>query len=177
MENKNEKSLRTVSNSWFSKIKDFLKKLFLKSKNVEYLSNADDNISNSNLKNNWRNDFLDDNSRKMNEITKIQSLYRKGKLKEEKLSEVEKEKLCLLYDNQIEKLKKENAILQAKLLESSELYNIELKFENGEISEEDLSIEQIKSLSLLYDKKIENLERVNENRKQKLLELRNKCNQ
>ena len=81
----------------------------------------------------------------------------------------------MLYDKQIADLKREIDKFQRKLEQSSDLYNIQIKFENGEISEEDLAVEQTSALSLLYDKQIESLERVNEIRKKKLLELRKKC--
>lgn len=176
MENKNEKSLNVVNNSFFGRIKDFFKNLFSRNKNVENLL-KDDISNNIDSKNDWLKEAFGDNTNQVNKIYKVQSLYRSGKIKEGELSEEEKKQLCLLYDKQIEHLKRENDKLQRKLEQSSDLYNIQIKLENGEISEEDLSIEQINLLSLLYDKQIENLELVNEIRKKNLLELRKKCKQ
>lgn len=50
------------------------------------------------------------------------------------------------------------------------LLKLQRKFRNGEVKEEELSDEQIDSLCTLYDKQIANLKKLNEIKRQKLLE-------
>ena len=56
--------------------------------------------------------------------------------------------------------------------EETNLLKLQKQYRNGEIKEEELTKEQINSLSALYDKQIANLRKSNELRKQKLLEYR-----
>ena len=58
--------------------------------------------------------------------------------------------------------------------EETKLLKLQKQYRNGEIKEEELTEEQINSLSALYDKQISNLRRSNQIRKQKLLEYRKK---
>lgn len=58
--------------------------------------------------------------------------------------------------------------------EETKLLKLQKQYRNGEVKEEDLTEEQINSLSALYDKQIANLKKSNEIRKQKLLEYRKK---
>ena len=55
-----------------------------------------------------------------------------------------------------------------------ELILLQEKYENGEISEADLSIEELDLLNKLYDIQIKELEESNKKRKQKLLDFRKK---
>lgn len=55
-----------------------------------------------------------------------------------------------------------------------ELLLLQEKYENGEISEADLSIEELDLLNKLYDIQIKELEESNKKRKQKLLDFRKK---
>ena len=56
--------------------------------------------------------------------------------------------------------------------EETKLLKLQKQYRNGEIKEEQLTQEQINSLSALYDKQIANLRKSNQIRKQKLLEYR-----
>lgn len=56
--------------------------------------------------------------------------------------------------------------------EETKLLKLQNQYRSGEIKEEDLTQEQVKSLCALYDKQIANLKKSNEIRKQKLLEYR-----
>lgn len=58
--------------------------------------------------------------------------------------------------------------------EETKLLKLQKQYRSGEIKEEELTEEQVKSLCDLYDKQIENLRKSNEIRKQKLLEHRRK---
>lgn len=58
--------------------------------------------------------------------------------------------------------------------EEMSLLRLQRKYRDGIIKEEDLTKEQINSLSELYDKQIEELRRSNKLRKDKLLEYRRK---
>ena len=58
--------------------------------------------------------------------------------------------------------------------EETKLLKLQKQYRNGEIKEEQLTQEQINSLSALYDKQIANLRKLNQIRKQKLLEYRKK---
>lgn len=51
---------------------------------------------------------------------------------------------------------KENIIIENSF-EENRLLELQMKFENNQIVEEDISIEDIKKLSILYDKQIEKL--------------------
>lgn len=56
--------------------------------------------------------------------------------------------------------------------EETKLLKLQKQYRNGEIKEEELTEEQISSLSGLYDKQIANLRKSNQIRKQRLLEYR-----
>ena len=72
--------------------------------------------------------------------------------------------------------KENQKIKEIKNIEDEEtlLLKLQKKFRSGEIKEEELTEEQVKSLCELYDKQIANLRKSNEIRKQKLLEYRKK---
>lgn len=58
--------------------------------------------------------------------------------------------------------------------EETKLLKLQKQYRNGEIKEEELTEEQVKSLCALYDKQIANLKKSNEIRKQRLLDYRRK---
>lgn len=58
--------------------------------------------------------------------------------------------------------------------EETKLLKLQKQYRSGEIKEEELTQEQVRSLCALYDKQIANLKKSNEIRKQKLLEYRRK---
>ena len=58
--------------------------------------------------------------------------------------------------------------------EETKLLKLQKQYRSGKIKEEELSKEQVNSLSAVYDKQIANLRKSNEIRKQKLLEYRRK---
>ena len=58
--------------------------------------------------------------------------------------------------------------------EETKLLKLQKQYDSGEIKEEDLTQEQVKSLCGLYKKQIEKLEKSNEIRKQRLAEYRRK---
>ncbi len=72
--------------------------------------------------------------------------------------------------------KKKSFMESIKNIEDEEtlLLKLQKKYRSGEIKEEELTEEQVKSLCELYDKQIANLRKSNEIRKQKLLEYRKK---
>ena len=72
--------------------------------------------------------------------------------------------------------KKDSFLENIKNIENEEtkLLKIQKQYRSGEIKEEELTEEQVKSLSEVYDKKLANLRKSNEIRKQKLLEYRKK---
>ena len=72
--------------------------------------------------------------------------------------------------------KKKSFMESIKNIEDEEtlLLKLQKKYRSGEIKEEELKEEQVKSLCELYDKQIANLRKSNEIRKQKLLEYRKK---
>ena len=76
------------------------------------------------------------------------------------------------HDKKVKVTKKE----QIRNIEDEEtlILKLQKQYRNGEIKEEELSEEQVKSLCDLYDKQIANLRKSNEMRKQKLLEYRRK---
>ncbi|HJJ03742.1 MAG TPA: hypothetical protein OIM28_03720 [Clostridiaceae bacterium] len=75
----------------------------------------------------------------------------------------------------LEKENNKNSFMESiKNIENEEtkLLKLQKQYRNGEIKEEQLTQEQINSLSALYDKQIANLRKSNQIRKQKLLEYR-----
>ena len=76
----------------------------------------------------------------------------------------------------LEKENNKNSFMESiKNIENEEtkLLNLQKQYRSGEIKEKDLSEEQIKSLSALYDTQIANLKKSNQIRKQRLLKYRN----
>lgn len=104
---------------------------------------------------------------------KIKQFFKKLFYKKETINNitVETNKVILPNDN-----KKNKFMEEIKNIEDEEtlLLKLQKKFRSGEIKEEELTEEQVKSLCELYDKQIANLRKSNEIRKQKLLEYRKK---
>ncbi|MBR3133815.1 MAG: hypothetical protein IKG42_07195 [Clostridia bacterium] len=130
-ENTNEKSLVKVNeNSIFYKIKSFFKNFFHKDKEIE--NNIPiETISNENIVKNENSKFaFVENLKKIEDedtlLLKLQKKYRSGEIKEEDLTEEQKNSLCSLYDKQIADLKKSNEIRKNKLLQ----YKKKLQTEN-----------------------------------------------
>ena len=130
-ENTQEKSLVQVNeNSIFYKIKLFFRNLFHKDK--EILNNIPiETVSNNNIvkDDNKKTAFIDSLKNIENDETlllKLQKKYRNGEIKEEDLTEEQKNSLCDLYDKQISDLRKSNEIRKNKLLQ----YKKKLQTEN-----------------------------------------------
>ena len=106
-------------------------------------------------------------------INEIKQFFKKLFYKKETINNitVETNKVILQNDN-----KKNKFMEEIKNIEDEEtlLLKLQKKFRSGEIKEEELTEEQVKSLCELYDKQIANLRKSNEIRKQKLLEYRKK---
>lgn len=82
-----------------------------------------------------------------------------------------------LIEEKVEIEDKKSTFIEAiKMVEDEEtrILKLQKQYRLGEIKEEDLTQEQVKSLCDLYDKQIENLRKSNEIRKQKLAEYRKK---
>lgn len=130
-ENTQEKSLVQVNeNSIFYKIKSFFRNLFHKDKEIE-INIPIETISNDNIVKNENNksEFIERLKTIEDEDTlllKLQKQYRSGKIKEEDLTEEQKNSLCVLYDRQIADLRKSNEIRKNKLLQ----YKKKLQTEN-----------------------------------------------
>lgn len=73
-------------------------------------------------------------------------------------------------------MQKEKFIEYVKNIENEEtkLIKLQKSYRNGEIKEEDLTEEQVKKLCDLYDKKIEDLEKSNKIRRQRILQYKKK---
>lgn len=73
-------------------------------------------------------------------------------------------------------MQKENFIEYVKNIENEEtkLIKLQKSYSNGEIKEEDLTEEQVKKLCDLYDKQIEDLEKSNKIRRQRILQYKKK---
>lgn len=115
-----ELMVRGKEKSIFSKIKFFFRNLFCKAKIKNDVTSEIDNSSDVQEKDNQKEQFLeeirnieDDETR----LIKLQKQYRSGEVKEEELTEEQINALCILYDKQIEALRKENEIKMQKLLE------------------------------------------------------------
>ena len=115
MEKAEEKHLINVNKKGiFNEIKIFLMKLFRKSKKdlKEDLSKIDKNTKKESFVNSIK---IEESEEK--ELLRLQEQYRKGKIKEEDLSKEQIDKLCDLYDRQIENLQKEINIRKQEILE------------------------------------------------------------
>ena len=115
MDKADEKHLINVNKKGiFNKIKIFLMKLFRKSKKdlKEDLSKIDKNTKKESFVNSIK---IEESEEK--ELLRLQEQYRKGKIKEEDLSKEQIDKLCDLYDRQIENLQKEINIRKQEILE------------------------------------------------------------
>lgn len=121
-ENTQEKSLVKVNeNSILYKIKAFFRNLFHKDKEVEN-SIPIETISNDNIVKNDNNKsaFVESLKNIENEDTlllKLQKQYINGEIKEEDLTEEQKNSLYALYDKQIADLKKSNEFRKNRILQ------------------------------------------------------------
>lgn len=120
-ENTQEKSLVQVNeNSIFYKIRIFFRNLFHKKTEVENNLVVEENISSNVASENKKSVFMESIRNIEDEETKLlklQKQYRSGEIKEEDLTEEQVNSLCLLYDNQIARLKKSNEIRKKKILD------------------------------------------------------------
>lgn len=115
MDKADEKHLINVNKKGiFNKIKIFLMKLFRKSK--KDLKGDSSKIDKNTKKESFVNSMKIEESEEK-ELLRLQEQYRKGKIKEEDLSKEQIDKLCDLYDRQIENLQKEINIRKQEILE------------------------------------------------------------
>ena len=115
MKKAEEKHLINVNKKGiFNKIKIFLMKLFRKSK--KDLKGDSSKIDKNTKKESFVNSMKIEESEEK-ELLRLQEQYRKGKIKEEDLSKEQIDKLCDLYDRQIENLQKEINIRKQEILE------------------------------------------------------------
>ncbi len=115
MDKADEKHLINVNKKGiFNKIKIFLMKLFRKSK--KDLKGDSSKIDKNTKKESFVNSIKIEESEEK-ELLRLQEQYRKGKIKEEDLSKEQIDKLCDLYDRQIENLQKEINIRKQEILE------------------------------------------------------------
>ena len=115
MKKADEKHLINVNKKGiFNKIKIFLMKLFRKSK--KDLKGDSSKIDKNTKKESFVNSIKIEESEEK-ELLRLQEQYRKGKIKEEDLSKEQIDKLCDLYDKQIENLQKEINIRKQEILE------------------------------------------------------------
>lgn len=195
MNNSENNSLMKVNErSIFYRIKNFFRNLFSKNKINEY-NNPTINPNVENIKQNQqtKSDFMDSIKNTENEETKLlklQKQYEEGLIKEEDIPYYQIEKLEALYNKQNRELEKSNInrikkikdnpdsykfIEEIKSIENkkeTKLYKLQQRYENNELSESDLTDEQVDNLLDLYQVQIDGLEKANSFRKQKLLSYR-----
>jgi len=101
----------------------------------------------------------------------FKSLFNKDTTIVENYATIEETKSLLENDN-----KKSAFMEEIRKIENEEtrLLKLQKQYRSGEIKEEDMTKEQVKSLCDLYDKQIAELRKSNEIRKQRLLEYRRK---
>lgn len=129
-ENTQDKMMIKVNqNNIFYKIKMFFRNLFNKtSSNANESKDIIETTTISNTAIN-KNSFIEDIKNIEDDETKLlrlQKQYRSGEIKEEDLTKEQVNALCVLYDKQIESLRKSNEIRKQKLLE----YRKKLQTEN-----------------------------------------------
>lgn len=192
MNNSENNSLVKVNErSIFYRITNFFRKIFGKNKVNEY-SNPTISTDVENIKKNQqiKSDFMDSIKNIENEETKLlklQKQYEEGLIKEEDIPYYKIEKLEALYNKQNIELEKSNVnrikkikdnpdssrfIEKIKSIENkkeTKLYKLQKRYENNELSESDLTDEQVDDLLDLYQDQIDGLEKANSFRKQKLL--------
>lgn len=108
---KQDNSLSIVKESFWSKIK----KIFIKEKIEEY--NIEEQIEVSD--NNYKNDFLADikiSNDKCDSLERLQYLIRNKQIKEEDLTQKQKEDLRKLYQSQINDLKESIEMYKHKII-------------------------------------------------------------
>ena len=129
-ENTQDKMMIKVNqNNIFYKIKMFFRNLF--NKKTSNPNESKDIIETTTISNTVinKNSFIEDIKNIENEeikLLKLQQQYRRGEIKEEDLTKEQVSALCVLYDKQIESLRKSNEIRKQKLLE----YRKRLQTEN-----------------------------------------------
>lgn len=98
----NESTTLIKTNSIFFKIKNFLKKLFKKNIKSE---NERTNYKTSKNDINFRDNIIIENSLEENRLLELQMKFENNQIVEEDISIEDIEKLSILYDKQIEKLR------------------------------------------------------------------------
>jgi len=195
MNNSENNSLIKVNEkSIFYRIKIFFRNLFGKNKVNEY-SNPTISPNVEKIKQNQQTNIEFMNSIKNTEneetkLLKLQKQYEEGLIKEEDIPYYQIEKLEALYNKQNRELEKSNInrikkikdnpdsskfIEKIKSIENkkeTKLYKLQQRYENNELSESDLTDEQVDNLLNLYQDQIDGLEKANSFRKQKLLSYR-----
>lgn len=195
MNNSENNSLIKVNEkSIFYRIKNFFRNLFGKNKVNEYSNpTISPNVENIKQNQQTKSGFMNSIKNTENEETKLlklQKQYEEGLIKEEDIPYYQIEKLEALYNKQNRELEKSNVnrikkikdnpnfsgfIEKIKSIENkkeTKLYKLQQRYENNELSESDLTDEQVDNLLDLYQDQIDGLEKANSFRKQKLLSYR-----
>lgn len=187
----NNSLIKVNERSIFYRIKNFFRNLFGKNK-VNECNNSIISPNVENLKQNQKtkSEFMDSIKNTENEETKLlklQKRYEESLIKEEDIPYYQIEKLEALYNKQNRELEKSNVnrikkikdnpdsskfIEEIKSIENkkeTKLHKLQQRYENNELSESDLTDEQVDNLLDLYQDQINGLEKANLFRKQKLL--------
>lgn len=166
-------------NSFFYKIKMFLRKKLFKTSNSQ-MKNISNNRIDSKINEEKRIEFCQGIN---NDLLDLKKKYHSGEIKSSDLSPEQIRELIKLYNQQNKELETSNELKKQKLLNhrtqmfqnsNKELLELQKKYHSGEIKSKELSVEQIKKLINLYNQQNKELEISNELKKQKLLEYREK---
>ena len=115
MEKTKEESLTNVrKQSIFNKIKKFFQKIFTKREQTE---NTDIEIKTAEEEKNAFKESIKNTEDTKTELLKLQERFKNGEIKEGELSQEQIDKLCELYDMQIESLKLSIEIRKKKIEE------------------------------------------------------------
>ena len=121
MQGTQEKALVQIRNKGIIyKIRNFFAKILKRDHNKLYQSESISNDNDLGLKSIQSKAFIENIRNTENEETillKLQKQYRSGEIKEEELTKEQIDMLCVLYDKQIELLRRTNKIRKEKLIE------------------------------------------------------------
>ena len=151
-----------MSVSILKRIKDFFSGIFnskklLKEGNIEEIKMKEKETNNKVMTDERKTIF--DRANEQEKLLSLQKMYLQGKIKEKELTKEQITELHKLFDSQIENMKRNNLNLQRKILKSltnnQEIMNVYEKVKTGEVSENQLTKDQIKQINFLLNIEIE----------------------
>lgn len=127
-ENTQEKDLiEKNENSIFGKIKNFFKNLFGKKEIIE-----EESVNKKEENNNFK-EYIKMTETEETKLLELQEKYHNGEISEGDLTDEQIDELCLLYDKQIEEIKKSIKVKEEKLAEYKKRNKRKVEEKKGDI--------------------------------------------